>query len=203
MMDRDANQSSLSPRKKAGLTILGALLLNAAIVYLGVLPMKARIATTEKAVEDTDQNNAKISEIINTTNDKKALVQSLNEEHTQLVEQGLLTPLLNSYTMRAKTIIEPYARLHNLNIEDVAELPMIPMKRPPELKEITYARLPIEFTTSGSYTQLTAFIMLVEKELPMTALSSLKITPQNRDPEKHLIQVCFEWPVETPVPSKP
>jgi hypothetical protein len=190
-----------SPTKKAALIVIACTLLNATLIYFIVLPLKDRVKDTQAKVNDLIANNENIQEIIASIDDKRSLVENLEMEHQKLVDSGVLTPLLNSHTMRAKTIIEPLALQYGLIINDVAELPLIPMRRPAELETVTYSRLPIEFTTSGSYTQITAFVNSTEQELPMVALSSLKIIPQNRDPENHLVKISLEWPVEQKVPQ--
>ncbi len=190
-----------SPAKKAALIVIACALLNATLVYFIVLPLKNRVKDAQAKFDDLIANNENIQEIIATTDDKRALVEKLEKEHQKLIDSGVLTPLLNSYTMRAKTLVEPLALQYGLTINDVTELPLIPMRHPAELETVAYARLPIEFTTSGSYTQITAFISYTEQELPMVALSSLKIIPQNRDPENHLVKISLEWPIEQKVPQ--
>lgn len=188
-----------SPAKKAALILGVCILLNAAFVYFMVLPLNSKISSTKNATDDVMANNERIRKIIGTTNTKKENTANLKVEHEKLVKTGVITPLLNSYAMRAKTLLTPYTRKCGLTIEDVTELAPIPLLQPQPLNEITYSRQPIEISTSGSYTQLTAFVSYVERELPMATLSSLQITAQNRDPEIHLIKICFEWPIKTEI----
>ena len=191
-----------SPAKRAALILGVCILLNAAFVYFMVLPLNGKISSTRKSTEDIMANNDRIQKIIGTTNTKKENTYNLKNEHEKLVKTGVITPLLNSYAMRAKTLLTPYTRKCGLTIEDVTELAPIPLLQPEHLNEICFSRQPIEISTSGSYTQLTAFVSYVEKELPMATLSSLKITTQNRDPEIHKINICFEWPAQTEITSQ-
>jgi hypothetical protein len=144
-------------------------------------------------------NNDRIRAIIRTTNERKQRVADLTKEHDKLVANGVITPLMNSYAMRAKTLLEPCAAKCKLTLEGFKELSSIPLQQPEPLKSNAYCRQPIEFTTSGSYTQVTAFISYVESDFPMAILSSLSISTQNRDPEIHKIKISFEWPAKTEI----
>lgn len=191
-----------SPAKKAALIIGVCILLNAAFIYFMVLPLNSKITTTRNATDDIMANNERIRKIISTTNTKKEDTARLKTEHGKLVKTGVITPLLNSYAMRVKTILAPYMKRCGLTVEDVKELPPIPLQQPLPLTSYTYSRQPIEISTSGAYTQVTAFISYVEKELPMATLSSLKIIVQNRDPEIQKINICFEWPIKTEITTQ-
>ncbi len=196
MISFSAKDIAESPIKRTALIIVAGILLNAAFIYFVALPVRGGIATTAQATSDTEENNDRIRKVISTTAEKRTAVDELEKEHARLASAGVLTPLLNSYTMRAKTLIEPFAAEYGLNLENVKELAVIPLKRSPVLTDTAYARLPVEFTTSGSYTQIVAFISRVEDKLPMTTLSSLKILAQNRDPESHQAAICWEWLIE-------
>ena len=195
-MDSIALKSSAKTRM---IIVFVGVLLNVAFIYFVILPLRARMETTAKANDDTILNNDQIRAFISTTKEKQQLVAELSAEHEKLVARGVITPLLNSYAMRAKTILAPCAAKNGLAFEDVKELPSIPLQQPQPLKKSAYCRQPIEFTTSGSYTQLATFISCVESEFPMAILSSLKISAQPRDPEIHLIKISFEWPVKTEI----
>jgi len=186
-----------SPMHKAAILSAIGIVLGAALIYFMILPLRNRIELSRKEIDETVITSDRMSALIRTTNDKKDHVAELQQRYAALQEQGILTPLLNSYAMRAKTLVQPYAVHCGLTIENVRELPPIPLQQPQPLKDSAFCRQPIEFTASGSYTQLCTFITSVERELPMSILSSLKVTPQQRLPEIHKIQISFEWPTRT------
>lgn len=188
-----------SSAKTRAIIVFAGVLLNAAFIYFVILPLKVKIATTAKATDETICNNDRIRAFISTTKEKKQRVAELSEEYEKLVARGVITPLLNSYAMRAKTLLAPCAAKNGLTFENVKELPAIPLQQPQPLKKSAYCRQPIEFTTSGSYTQVVSFISCVESEYPMAILSSLKISAQPRDPEIHLVKISFEWPAKTEI----
>lgn len=186
-----------SPLHKALLMIGVGIALSAAFIYFMILPLKSRIAECIRSTDDTIAANDRMNSVIRTTNEKKGHVAELQKQHDELQQEGILTPLLNSYAMRAKLLVQPYAQQSGLTIENVRELPPIPLQQPQPLKNSAFFRQPIDFAASGSYSQLTDFIALMEKELPMSILSSLTITAQARSPEIHNIQISFEWPART------
>ncbi|MFO7937624.1 MAG: hypothetical protein R6V06_08475 [Kiritimatiellia bacterium] len=192
-----------SPLQKAALIIGTAILINAAVLYFAVMPLNRRIEKTKRDTDNLIAENKRIRKVISSANEKKERVAQLDKEHRKMVKEGVLEPLLNSYAMKAKTILAPYTKMSGLNIENVTELPPIPLQQPHPMSGVTYSRQPIEFTTSGSYTQMTSIISYAEKHLPMTALSSLQIKAQNRDPEVHDITFCFEWPVKMETDTLP
>lgn len=186
-----------SPAHKAAIFSAIGVVLGAALIYYMILPLSRRIATCRSETEAAITANDRMTAVIRTTNTIKAKVAELQQQYAALQEKGILTPLLNSYAMRAKTLVQPYAAHCGLTIENVRELPPIPLQQPQPLKDSAFCRQPIEFTASGSYAQLSDFIATVERELPLSILSSLKVTPQQRLPEIHKIQISFEWPTRT------
>jgi len=192
-----------SPGQKAALLIGLGIVISATVIYFLILPLKERMAAAIKLTDDAVLTNERIRSVINTTNDQEEKVKELQTEYDNLQSKGVLTPLLNSYAMRAKTLVEPYAEQSGLIIENVKELSPIPLQQPYPLNEVAFCRQPIEFTASGSYTQLTAFISYAEKDLPMCILSSLQITSQQHLPEIHKIQISFEWPTKVDLSAQP
>jgi hypothetical protein len=192
-----------SPVHKAVLMIGLTVIFSAAFIYFTILPLKKRIAECISNTAETIAANDLMNSVIRTTNEKKSSVEELQKIYADLQQKGILTPLLNSYAMRAKTLVQPIALQSGLMIENVRELPPIPLQQPLPLKDSAFYRQPVEFTAYGSYTQLTAFVSFMEKELPMSILSSLKITAQQRIPEIHNIQMSYEWPARTSKITEP
>lgn len=115
----------------------------------------------------------------------------------------LLTPLLESYAMRAKSILDPLAVESGVKALDYAELPIRALPLPKPTAPQLYARCPIRVTCQGSYAGIVSFILRIEKVLPHVALQAFSLKVQN-DPEKQQAEIVFEWPVKgvntTPVP---
>lgn len=108
---------------------------------------------------------------------------------------ALLTPLLESWAMRAKSLLDPIAADVGLNIVDYSEQPVraLPLPKPPPLQ--LYARHPIRVVCKGSYAEIASFILRVEKLLPYVVLQALQIKAQ-KDPEAQSAEIVFEWPAK-------
>ena len=108
---------------------------------------------------------------------------------------ALLTPLLESWAMRAKSMLDPLAADVGLKVVDYAELPVRALPLPKPTPRQLYARRPIRVTAQGSYAEIVSFVLRVEKMLPYVSLQALNIKVQ-RTPEVQLAEIVFEWPVK-------
>lgn len=110
-------------------------------------------------------------------------------------QDGLLTPLLASYAMRAKSILDPVAAESGLVVTDYAELPkrLLPLPKPtaPQL----YARQPVRLSCRGSYAAIISFMMRVEKTLPLVSVQSFSLKAQQQNHDTQLATLVLEWPV--------
>lgn len=185
-----------SPTHRTALLVGVGVLLNAALIGLMVLPLKKRMAECIKETESAVLTNDRMSSVVRSINVKKQSVAELQAQYDTSRERGVLTPLLNSYAMRAKRLVQPCAQQSGLAIENAVELASIPLQQPQPLEDSAFCRQPIEFTATGSYAQLTEFIAAMEREHPMSILFSLKINAQQSTPEIHKIQICYEWPAK-------
>ena len=108
---------------------------------------------------------------------------------------GLLEPLLGSYAMRAKSVLDPLATDVGLRITDYAEMPvrLLPLPKPQAAQ--LYARKPIRLTCTGSYATIVSFLLRVEKKLPLVSLEAFTLKTQ-KDPDNQTATLVFEWPVK-------
>ena len=117
---------------------------------------------------------------------------------------ALLTPLLESWAIRAKSLLDPIAADVGLSIVDYAEQPVraLPLPTPPPRQ--LYARRPIRVVCRGSYAEIASFVLRVEKLLPLVALQSLLIKAQ-KEPDAQSAELVLEWPAkgELSVPAPP
>ena len=117
---------------------------------------------------------------------------------------ALLTPLLESWAIRAKSLLDPIAADVGLSVVDYAEQPVraLPLPTPPPRQ--LYARHPIRVVCRGSYAEIASFVLRVEKLLPHVALQSLLIKAQ-KEPDAQSAELVLEWPAkgELSVPAPP
>ena len=124
----------------------------------------------------------------------KSRLDAIKSERQKYLN-GLLEPLLESYAMRAKSLLDPLAADVGLTIGDYAELPdrRLPLPKPqaPQL----YARKPISLTCTGSYATIISFLLRVEAKLPLASLEAFSLKTQ-KDPDRQSATIVFEWPIK-------
>ena len=124
----------------------------------------------------------------------KSRLEALQAER-QVYLNGLLEPLLESYAMRAKSLLDPLAADVGLTIGDFVELPprRLPLPKPqaPQL----YARKPIRLTCTGSYATIISFLLRVEEKIPLVTLEAFSLKTQ-KDPDNQSATIVFEWPIK-------
>ena len=182
--------------RRSVLATAGALITAVVLIFFAVLPTRARLATIRKEIDDLNISLTKIRSDIEGTERQRSKTSALSAERDAILASGVIEPLLGSFAMRGKTLVEPFAQATGFMIESVKELPAIPLQLPTPAPEQVYARQPVEFTGYGSYTQITAFITYTEASLPLATLSSLQIQSQQQSPEVHRAVIAFEWPTK-------
>ena len=182
--------------QRAFLITAGGLALAAALVFFAVFPTRTRL---KKLGEEIDSMNATLASMhadIANTGQQKAKTAALVAERDAFIASGVLEPLLGSFAMRGKSLLDPFAQESGFVIDTVKELPLIPLQVPSTVPVQLYGRQPVELSGHGSYTQITAFISCAERSLPLATLSSLLILGQPQTPEVHKAIVTFEWPAK-------
>ena len=108
---------------------------------------------------------------------------------------GLLNPMLESYAMRAKSLLDPLAEDVGLSVSDYAELPVRRLPLPKPQSPQLYARKPIRLTCTGSYATIVSFLLRVEEKLPLVSLEAFSLKTQ-RDPDNQSATIVLEWPIK-------
>lgn len=142
--------------------------------------LRDRLQTTERDLKESSKVKSLVSEA---------------ETARKPYLDALLTPLLESWAMRAKSKLDPLADDVGVKVLDYAEMPVRALPLPKPLPKQLYARRPIRVTCQGSYAEIISFVLRVEKMLPYVSLQSIEIKAQNT-PEAQIAQLVFEWPVK-------
>lgn len=120
------------------------------------------------------------------------------DEELRAFAKFQLEPLLESYAMRAKSIVGEFAAQAGLVDAEFSEhpvraLPVLPGKPVPSA---LHARCPVQISCYGDYAAIASFILRVEKELPHVALGALRLQPGGQDPAVQRAEIVLEWPVK-------
>lgn len=173
------------------------LALSAAAMFFLVLPAVRKNASLSASFDAMSENFDKTHDRIASTGVQREATTTAEAKLKSMVDSGVLVPLLGSLEMRAMAFVAPLASASGVAIvgDSVKSMAQRPIKDPKLLQGRVFVRQPVEFSGSGTYAQIVAFIQAVEEKLPMVTLSSLRIVSQSRTPEVHAMTVLLEWPI--------
>jgi len=191
------------PLRNAILISVVSLLTGLAVIFLGVLPARARLYAARSEIAGLKITVSNVQSEVAGTTQQKAKTAAAAAERDAFIASGVIEPLLGSFAMRGKSLLDPIAQQTGFTVNGVKELPFIPLQVPSPAPLQLYGRQPVEFTGQGSYTQITAFVSCTEAALPLVSLSSITILSQPQTPESHKAIITFEWPVKGEKRSKP
>lgn len=178
------------------LITLGGLTIAGAMVFFLVLPARARLQTLAAELNTLRDTLATVRADIAGTEQQRLKTAEVRSKHDALVRSGVLQPLLNSFAMRGKSLLDPLAQQTGFAIANVKEDRFLRLQVPKQEPLHLYGRQMIEFSGQGAYTSIVNFIALAEERFPLCTLAGLKIISQNQTPETHKAFITFEWPAK-------
>ena len=184
---------------------LSALILaGAAVIYLfAVQPAQMSIAKAKRELSGLVEQRRIMERDLKDSARVKGMLAEIDAVQKPYLD-ALLTPLLESWAMRAKSLLDPIAADVGLTIVDYAEQPVRALPLPKQTPIQLFARRPIRVVCRGSYAEIASFLLRVEKLLPYVSLQALQIKAQ-KDPEAQAAEIVLEWPAkgEQSVPTPP
>lgn len=193
-----------SKSSKNPLFISALIFAAAAVIYLfAVQPAQMSIAKAKRELSGLVEQRRIMERDLKDSARVKGMLAEIDAKQKPYLD-ALLTPLLESWAMRAKSLLDPIAADVGLTIVDYAEQPVRALPLPKQTPIQLFARHPIRVVCRGSYAEIASFILRVEKLLPYVALQALQIKAQ-KDPEAQAAEIVLEWPAkgEQSVPTPP
>ena len=172
-------------------------------ILFGTVAVVLYLVGVEPAEEKLRRTNGELSELegrhesmMRNLRGRAAITNRLAAAEAGLApfREAMIEPFLESYAMRAKTIIDNFALAAGLADVEYSELPPLTLPVPKRLPERLHARQPIRITARGSYQAAVSFLLRVEKELPLVTLEALEITA-TAEPNSQQLEFILEWPV--------
>jgi len=167
-------------------------------VYIGVVtPLSASLLKVRKALSDAEVRLNGVELAISQRTDVEKRVAEV-EKANEARRSTWLSPMLNSYGMRVKSLLDAAATESGLVNVEYAEgefraLPM-PKEHSPDRRT---ARRSVHVRASADYAAAVSFLLRAEKEQPLMALQALSITaPKVGGPERQDVEMVLEWPCE-------
>ena len=183
-----------SPEKQRSLFASFAFGGLAVVIYLFcVQPAQEGIERAKQELTTAQMQETGAVRDIQGAKDARGRLESVREARKPFLA-GLLEPLLESYSMRAKSVLDPIAADSGIAVLDYSEQPkrLLPLPKPAPRQ--LYARQPIRLTCRGSYAGIISFLLRVERKLPLVALQSMSLKAQTAN-DVQTAEMVFEWPV--------
>ena len=171
-----------------------------AIYMFAVEPAIAALSRERTRLEGLKDSQRRMTTDLNTAGTVQKTLEDLEAEMKPFADAEL-TPLLGSYAMRAKSLLDPLTAGAGLvdveySEEDTRKLP-VPMPMPKQL----HARAAVRIGARGSYQGIASFLLMLEKDFPLVSLQALRIQSQSA-PEKQSAVMILEWPTKGAVTRK-
>ena len=188
------NLQNMAPNAKRSLLLTLVFGAVAAGLYFGaVQPTESRLGATGKQLDDLRfQHEIMVRNLAGA--DKTSARVSAATNALQPFREALLTPMLESMAMRAKTLVDPLALGAGLTELEYEAPGPIALPVPKKLPRQLHARQPIRISAVGSYQAAVSFLLRLEKEFPLVALEALTITAQ-ANPDRQHVEFILEWPI--------
>lgn len=193
---------NMAPNAKRSFVVTTAFGAIAIVLYLfAVEPFNDELRQAKSKLESLQDRQSTINrDLKNSDNVKKRIADA--EARMQPFFDAFLTPLLESYSMRAKSLLDPLALGAGLTELEYTDEPFraLPLTKPQfkagvPLQKQLFTRAAIRINAKGSYQEAVSFLMRLEKEYPLVSLQSLDITAQ-QSPARQSISMILEWPAK-------
>jgi len=177
-------------------TIALVLLILSVLAYAGIVsPMSAALITARTRLSDEESRLTGAELAIAGRTDVKTRLAVLEAENAKL-RSTWLTPMLNSYAMRAKSLLDVAATEAGLGNVDYNEGAFRALPIPPgAMPERRTARQSVRIRATADYAALVSFLLRAERDFPLLALQALTVKPTEAA-ECQEAEITLEWPCE-------
>lgn len=200
-MKNDFLQNMAPNAKRSAIFTIAFGAIATAIYMFAVEPAGTQLANSLNKLEElTSTQNRMNADLKGAENTKK----NLEDLNTQLkpYQDAMLTPLLESYAMRARSLLDPLLLGAGLTEIDYADEPFRALPLPQSSIPVQlHTRAAIRITAKGSYQEAISFLLRLEKEFPLVSLCTLEVQAQQSN-TKQGITFVLEWPAAGGVTRK-
>ena len=187
-------QSMAPNAKRAFLTTVVLGVVAAAIYFFAVEPAVAVLSRERTRLEELRESQRRMTADLNSAGTVQKTLEELETEMTPFADAEL-KPLLGSYAMRAKSLLDPLISGAGLTDVEFSEEPTRKLPTPLPMPRQLHARAAVRITAKGSYQAIASFLLMLEKNLPLVSLQSLQIQSQ-QNPTKQTTTMILEWPTK-------
>lgn len=197
--------NNMAPNAKRAFLVSFGLGAAAVVLYMfAVQPAQAGLARAKRELGDAEFRLQGVTRDLKEAPKVTERLAALDAARKPYLD-ALLRPLLESYAMRAKGILEPIAAGAGLMNVEYTELPPRALPLPKPVPKQLHARRPIRVEALGSYQSAVSFLMRLEKEHPLVAVQAFTVRV-GTVPDFQQIDIVLEWPslgLRTDTPKGP
>lgn len=186
---------NMAPNAKRSFFVTVTLAAIATIIYLFcVQPCSDELATARRNLAELQDKQYRTDIDLKRSG---TVTKDLNELEAGLkpFHDAMLVPLLESYAMRAKSLLDPLALGAGLDDVTYSDEPFRALPLPTPMPRQLHTRVAVKLTATGSYQQAVSFLLRLEKEMPLVSLQQLDITARST-PETQSVSMVLEWPAK-------
>lgn len=187
--------NDMAPNAKRSFVVTVVLAAVATVLYLFcVQPAEDQLTKTKAELSDLQDRQARMSNDLKSASTVKKDLEEL-EAQLKPYQEAMLVPLLESYAMRAKSMLDPIALGAGLENVEYSREPFRALPLPKPMPRQLHTRAAIKVSATGSYQNAVSFLLRLEKELPLVSLQQFDVIAQAK-PERQALTFVLEWPAK-------
>jgi len=169
-------------------------------IYMTVVsPLSSALFKNRAALTEDELRLSAMQLGVTTQADVKNRIAEL-EATNALRRATWISPMLNSYAMRAKSFLDAMATESGLTGMEYSEgtFRALPVPKT-QLPDVRTARRSVRMRAMGDYAAMASFLLRAERDLPMMCLQSMSVASPKNGPataDVQEIEMTFEWPYE-------
>ena len=186
---------NMAPNARRSFVFTAVLAATATVIYLFcVQPCDTQLAQTRRHLSELQDQQSRTDADLKNSNTVKKDLGDL-EASLKPYNDAMLEPLLGSYEMRAKSLLDPLALGAGLSDITYAKETFRALPLPKPMPRQLHTRAAIRMSAAGSYQKAVSFLLRLEKEFPLVSLQSFDLTT-TAQPGVQAVTFVFEWPAK-------
>ena len=187
---------NMAPNARRSFIVTVVLAAIATVIYLFcVQPCDSRLDQARRNLADLQDRQSRMNGDLRSADTVKKDLDDL-ESALKPFRDAMLVPLLESYSMRAKSLLDPLAIGAGLEDVQYSDEPFraLPLPKPIMPRQL-HTRAVVKVSAQGSYQEAVSFLLRLEKEFPLVSLQRFDVSAQST-PERQSVTFVLEWPAK-------
>ena len=187
---------NMAPNARRSFIVTVVLAGMATVIYLFcVQPCDSQLAQARRNLADLQERQSRMNGDLRSADTVKKDLDDL-EAALKPFRDAMLVPLLESYSMRAKSLLDPLAIGAGLEDVQYSDEPFraLPLPKPIMPRQL-HTRAVVKVSAQGSYQEAVSFLLRLEKEFPLVSLQRFDVSAQST-PERQSVTFVLEWPAK-------